>query len=496
MSDSLTVAGGGSRRVTTTAITDRSAQLDTLLTEALQWAGCVLDARYTTPGVGGSLAASLETLSTTLIGIENDCATLSRKLDEAALGYGEAEERARRFAQSTSGGSDLLGAVLAQTKNLATPPVLLLAPLLMRAMKEHGLPPAGADQQEVWRYAEELLRSGELLRVLGAAVLSQPAIIAAIRMLVETTDRRLLAAVGLPWVIARTLLAHGKEGGAEATVATLVWLARVRSLAHPPARTAIVATPLPEVTRPARAPGGFRELYENMPTAALSPEAQIGVQRIGDEYVVYVAGTTDFGSDPEQPFDMTSNLLLVADETAPAELATLAAMDRAGVPRGASVTFIGHSQGGMVAARIALSGRYDVHDVVNLGGPIRQMDLPESTRVLSVEHTQDPVPATGGLPRAPEDEPQVIRASRDLDPAELAVTDTGPMPGHSLRTYGTTTGLLDGSTDERVMEMKEQLFGRFTGEAGPVAYFAVSGEPVAKAAPPLNRVRVAAGAGR
>ncbi|MBO0985858.1 alpha/beta hydrolase [Rathayibacter sp. SD072] len=120
---------------------------------------------------------------------------------------------------------------------------------------------------------------------------------------------------------------------------------------------------------------------------------------------------------------------------------TLAAMEAAGIPPGAPVTIVAHSQGGLVAARVAQSGRYDVHDVVAFGSPVRGLDLPAGTRTVSVEHSDDLVPALAGFGRSGSLEPGVVLIERPSDPG--ATRQEGAVPAHALDSYLATARGLD-----------------------------------------------------
>jgi hypothetical protein len=74
---------------------------------------------------------------------------------------------------------------------------------------------------------------------------------------------------------------------------------------------------------------------------------------------VYIAGTNDWGvGSTPNPFDMQSNIALMAGLPAASLVSVRVAMTRAGIKPGERVTFTGHSQGGVIATRLAESGRY------------------------------------------------------------------------------------------------------------------------------------------
>lgn len=56
----------------------------------------------------------------------------------------------------------------------------------------------------------------------------------------------------------------------------------------------------------------------------------------------------------------------------------------------------GHSQGGIAAAALACDPAaqrwFNITNVLTVGAPIANMPVPDDVHVLSIEHTQDPVP--------------------------------------------------------------------------------------------------------
>ncbi|MGN6413182.1 hypothetical protein [Flexivirga sp.] len=125
-------------------------------------------------------------------------------------------------------------------------------------------------------------------------------------------------------------------------------------------------------------------------------------------WVVSIPGTThwDLTSD-HGPSSTAANLASMAgtDHTLyPAiDKAVTAAMREAGVRPGSEpVMMAGHSQGGIVATRLAADphfrDKFDVTEVVTAGSPIGRITVPKSVNVLSVENIHDPVPRADGVP--------------------------------------------------------------------------------------------------
>ena len=112
---------------------------------------------------------------------------------------------------------------------------------------------------------------------------------------------------------------------------------------------------------------------------------------------VYIAGTHDWGmGTTREPFDLNSNIALVAGVPAASLVSVQSAMARAGIQHGERVTFTGHSQGGMIAARLAESGTYRTTGLVVVGSPTGTLSATGGYPALALRHTDDVVPRLGG----------------------------------------------------------------------------------------------------
>lgn len=145
----------------------------------------------------------------------------------------------------------------------------------------------------------------------------------------------------------------------------------------------------------------------------------------GPAYVVSIPGTETWTpSAGGTGRDLTANLHLVAGNPTAAAQSVELAMQRAGIPPGAPVMLVGHSQGGIIAATLASDPafveRYGVSHVLTYGAPIDHVAIAPSVQVLQVQHGMDVVPRLdlGGL-------------STGLDPFPTRETTvTLDSPGH------------------------------------------------------------------
>ena len=176
---------------------------------------------------------------------------------------------------------------------------------------------------------------------------------------------------------------------------------------------------------------------------------------------VFIAGTNDWSfHSPDSAFDMSSNLALVAGVPAASLLATERAMAHAGVTKNDTVVFVGHSQGGAVAATLAESGRYTTAGLVTVGAPTGTLPVTGNYPALTIEHSDDLVPQLGGT-RTPTN-------------AYVVRTDSGALPGdlvgaHEKSGYLHTAEAIDKSVSKKLADFARK-FPRFA--RGTVTVFA------------------------
>lgn len=112
---------------------------------------------------------------------------------------------------------------------------------------------------------------------------------------------------------------------------------------------------------------------------------------------VFISGTREWSLGSEDdPFDMRSNLALVAGVPAAASMAARQAMRHARVSPRDPVVFIGHSQGGAVATSLAESGQFRTVGLITAGAPVGHMPVTGDYPALRIEHSDDPIVSLGG----------------------------------------------------------------------------------------------------
>jgi len=130
------------------------------------------------------------------------------------------------------------------------------------------------------------------------------------------------------------------------------------------------------------------------------PVVRIEQYRFGEHsrFIVYIPGTQNLSlKTTSNPFDMRSNLLLLAGGRSAASRATELALRRSGVSAQDEVMLVGHSQGGLIAldlAKRSASGLvpYQVEHVVTFGTPAGLNEASTLPNVVSFENRADAVP--------------------------------------------------------------------------------------------------------
>jgi hypothetical protein len=166
----------------------------------------------------------------------------------------------------------------------------------------------------------------------------------------------------------------------------------------------------------------------------------------GRRVIVDITGTSIWNLNPltrtPQATDLGTNLRSLAGRDSVMRRGVLQALRLAGVGPADPIMLIGHSQGGIVAARLAAdlaTGRqYRVTHLVTAGAPIGLARLPDSVSVLALENLGDPVPQLDGADNP--DRPNWLTAGL---PAGI---DSAPSR-HSIESYLAAAPELDRCRD-------------------------------------------------
>lgn len=449
--DVLDVSSGSSTSVETDELFLAAAALSRVAADARDWAQQAAMARCITQWSGdaapfGFAESDLTRSSAVLHDTAADADSLAWLVESAATSYAAGEKR----NADVSGLLFALGAFLAggAAHNLTLGAAVPLVPsvLLTTFVTQH------ADGRRVAAILGEPLAAALAEH---AGVVANPAFVSLVRTIVSSADEFALGAAGVAPPLAHLLgdRGAGVVGLGSMAGALLLLSGRNAYIAKPvtvtPSAATVVAPPASLADAAARIP----------PSGPGKP--QIRIERFEGRsgqasYAVYIAGTSAIADGSAEPFDMASNLAGIAGDDAAAFSATVDAMDEAGIRPGDPVSLIGHSQGGLVAARIAATGAYDTEALVTFGAPTGQIALPGGMEHLAVEHAEDVVPALGGEPLDGADGRARVVVSRTLFGA-VPPSDASPLVAHHLSRYAETAALVDASADPRLDPVRDAL---------------------------------------
>jgi pimeloyl-ACP methyl ester carboxylesterase len=107
-------------------------------------------------------------------------------------------------------------------------------------------------------------------------------------------------------------------------------------------------------------------------------------------------------------------------------------MQKAGIGPDSKVLFVGHSQGGIIAANI--STRYAGSKVLSFGSPLGQLGSQLKAETIAVEHVADLVPMLDGKPNP---------ASANLVTVRQEIQGAWPGEQHEMAGYRKTAEAID-----------------------------------------------------
>ncbi len=283
------------------------------------------------------------------------------------------------------------------------------------------------------------------LEAIGPKVLADPAVVAAIRLAVQSSDDFLMGWAQLPGPLRQVL---GESGlGLVDARDTAGWLLGVGgALGLLRESPVAVAARRSETVAPAVT---VQEHVERIPYAG--DGEQIRVERFEDasgepRFEVYIGPTLSAElRTGDEPFDPASIVGLIAGDHAGSLRAVEAALREAGARPGDAVVAVGYSQGGMVAASLAEQSEFDVQGIITVGAPTANIAVPESTAVIALAHDDDGLAHAGGEPGRQHG----VTVERTALPDGFAFGGD-LFPAHDLDRYAETAAMADAHDDERL----------------------------------------------
>ncbi|PPK67830.1 hypothetical protein V5P93_007172 [Actinokineospora auranticolor] len=177
-------------------------------------------------------------------------------------------------------------------------------------------------------------------------------------------------------------------------------------------------------------------------------------------YIVDIPGTRVWnlpGGDEGSANDFGTNVDAIAGNPTVLQEGIQQALRDAGVPKDAPLMLVGHSQGGIVAARSVdplLADGYNITHVVTAGSPVGGIPIDERVQVLSLENNGDIVPHLDAAENPASDNRTTVKFEHQ----------TGTFGGnHAINgNYTEAAKQLDTSTDPSVRQFRDSA-GAFLG---------------------------------
>jgi pimeloyl-ACP methyl ester carboxylesterase len=234
-----------------------------------------------------------------------------------------------------------------------------------------------------------------------------------------------------------------------------------------------------EPDRPVAPPAGLGDLIAGIDALYPSAGGEAGslevcrIERPGGatSWAVLIPGTETLAFGGANPMDDATNLQAYVGAPNAMAVAVVAALGAAGVRRGEPVLLAGHSQGGLVAMRLAaepaVRRRYSITTVLTAGTPAGHLPTPAGVSVLHLEHAGDPVP-------------MLDAAVNPDEPDRTTVWHRGG--AHDASSYARTAGLVDDSTHPSVVGWRERAAAVLGGEGATATSTAYGAERLDPAA--------------
>jgi hypothetical protein len=272
------------------------------------------------------------------------------------------------------------------------------------------------------------------------------------------------------------------SGGAEAGAATLVALgSAIGMFRETHVNVGRVST------TPGTAPVGVRERLDRIPEGD-----QVRIEKYESpgrppRYAVFIGPTETFSPfATDEPFDLTSNVVGVAGGSAGALRAVERAMADAGITAGDEVQVAGFSQGGLIAARIAASGDWNVVGIETFGAPTGNIAMPEGLAGLAVRNSDDFIPALAG----PQIDHAVVQVERLAFAGDIPLETEQAVPAHQRTAYERTASAIDAAESGVIRQQIATLDAFATdyldapgGEATVMTYHATRVDSLTRGAP-------------
>ncbi len=178
----------------------------------------------------------------------------------------------------------------------------------------------------------------------------------------------------------------------------------------------------------------------------------------GRVLLVYLPGTANWSPvGGRSAFDLRSDLELIGDsQNTNSSRAANAALNAYGAKSGDRLILVGYSQGGMVAAQMAEENS-NVVGLITIGAPVADAKFSPDLPVLSVEHSNDVVPALAGATNPLTENWATATRHWEIEPGKTVIQ------AHDINAYADTAALVDGSSDSGLVRIRSKILGTIEG---------------------------------
>jgi hypothetical protein len=182
-------------------------------------------------------------------------------------------------------------------------------------------------------------------------------------------------------------------------------------------------------------------------------EGQIVVERFGSRFVAYLPGTQTWNPVAgANPIDFTSNLqAMKGPGLAASERGVQLALAAAGAGASSQIYLVGHSQGGLVAANLALKDSR-IKGLVTFGAPISHLADQLKVPTVAIQHKNDIVPKLG-LKANPLAQ-NMVTVERVMP---ITVPVAAILEAHEIENYTKTADLADKSQEFGLKRVREHV---------------------------------------
>jgi hypothetical protein len=449
MSDDIDVQLPGSTAVATDALLEQHDHLAALAfalreAEALVCQAAALG-HYSPAGVPRAQGERDELVRATaeLRHATQRASDLCSDLLVASGAYSDAEDQARRFADATAGVAGTGAGMAAAGVIGLLGPVALALPFLFHQEGAHQA--SGAD---------DLSLPPEVNRWLA-----DPATVELIRAGITGLDD-FFRALGRVPVPLGTAAGTGDDDAGQVTAAALAVLATGKIFGLFETTGAGVTKVRSSTTE--EMPDSLEGLIERIPgTQDGQTRGSIRIDSWTDatgqdHAAVYIAGTEDFSLVPGQSsLDFTSNVEGSAQQPMASMASVKAALADAGVSQSTPVSFIGYSQGGLLASAAAASGDFTVESVLTIGNPAGNIPTPADVPAVLLQHREDLVTALGGN----QTNDNALRITRQVFDSPDQIPTDQVVPAHHLEHYLRTAAIVDHAQSQAVNDVVSKVAG-------------------------------------